>query len=306
MTPEVNKISQRNVQINGMNVHYKSAGSGELAIIILHGWGIDSDKYAETAKNLIIQSKNFNLRTKIIIPDLPGFGKSDEPRENWNLDNYVDFIDKFIETAMRGRGFELIKNIMKNINLNDMGAGILSVNKKVNPPQKVILVGHSFGGRIAIKYATRHPDKIEKLILTGAAGIKHPLNLRQKIFYAMAKIGKAFFSLPGINKLDKYAKMFLYGAARERDYINANPGMKEIMKCIIGEDLTPILDRVKIPTLLVWGRNDHSTPLSDGNTMHDKIDGSEMIIIDQANHSLPYQKPEEFAEAVLTFIKKEA
>lgn len=305
MITEVNnKILERNVQINSMNVHYKSAGSGELAIIILHGWGIDSDKYAETAKSLIIQSKDFGLRTKIIIPDLPGFGKSAEPNENWNLDNYVDFVDKFAETVTRGRGFEMIKNILKNINLNNINAGIFSVNKEVNPPRKFVLIGHSFGGRIAIKYATRYPEKIEKLILTGAAGIKHPLTLRQRIIFIIAKLGKMLLSLPMINIFNKYARSFLYKAAKEKDYNAASPKMKEVMKNVIKENLFTKLNQIKTPTLLIWGKSDRSTPLSDGKIMHDKIEGSEMTVIDYANHSLPYQKPEEFAKAVLEFIKK--
>jgi len=297
-------VRENQIRINDLDIHFKTFGKGDTPVVLLHGWGIDSEKYTETAENLILQSKSLDLRIKVIIPDLPGFGKSGVPKENWNLDNYVDFTDKFIETVTRGRGFEMIKNILKNITLNNLGSGILSVNKEPDPPRKFILIGHSFGGRIAIKYAARYPEKVEKLILAGAAGIKHPLNPKQRMFFAMAKIGKAIFSLPVMNKLDRYAKIFLYKAAREKDYINSTPKMKEIMKNVIDENLLPILDHVRVSTLLLWGRSDRSTPLADGNSIHDKIKGSEMIIFDDANHSLPYQKPDEFAKAIIMFIKK--
>jgi len=289
-------IKESQIKINGLTVNFKTIGEGDTSIILLHGWGIDSDRYKETAKQLTCQAKNLGLHPKIIIPDLPGFGKSDEPKENWQLDDYVDFVDKFNELVMRKRGFELIKNIIKNFDPKT------AVHEKKN--NKIILIGHSFGGRIAIKYASKYPGKIEKLILTGAAGIKHPLDKKQRLFYVASKIGKKIFSLPVINKLERQAKRVLYKATREKDYFTASPKMKEVMKNALSEDLTPVLNQVNIPTLLVWGRDDRSTPLSDGSVMHNQIRNSKMIIIDYANHGLPYKKPEEFAKAVIEFIIK--
>ncbi len=323
---------EKQININGLNVNYKQIGNGDVLIILLHGWGVSSDKYLELARwlhspeGLWSQNANVNSlrnanarrlhRTKvtmepasqitnyelrIIIPDLPGFGKSDEPKENWDLDNYVEFVDKFNETVLRKKGFELIKNILKNFDPKKA----VYVQKK----DKVIIIGHSFGGRIAIKYTIEHPDKIEKLILTGAAGIKHPLNRKQRIFYILAKIGKKIFSILKeakfpIGSLASVGRKFLYKIAREKDYYQASPRMKEIMKNALNEDLAPILDKIKTPTLLVWGANDNSTPLSDGKIMNEKIKNSELVIFNGANHSLPYQKPKEFARVVMGFIKK--
>ncbi len=295
-------MNEKQIKIENLNINYKEIGTGEIPIILLHGWGIDSNKYVELVDLL---SKN-NSDLKIIIPDLPGFGKSDEPNENWNLDDYVEFTDKFIKSVTQARGFELLKNIFKKSNIKDlMNGGFSSIsNAKADEKKKVILIGHSFGGRIAIKYAVKYSDKIEKLVLTGAAGIKHSLSKKQKIFYIVAKTGKTIFSLPVINKFQKFAKKFLYKIVREKDYQKANLKMKEIMKNVLAEDLTPILDKIKITTLLVWGRLDNSTPLSDGKLMNEKIENSELVIFDDANHSLPYQKPVEFVRNIIKFIKK--
>ena len=171
---------------------------------------------------------------------------------------------------------------------------------------KPILIGHSFGGMIAIKYAVKYPEKIDKLILTGAAGIKHKLTVKQKILFVLVKAGKTLFSLPVINNFKKPVfKLFSKIArSRKKDYYSASPRMKEIMKNILAEDLTSCLDKIKSPTLLVWGREDKTTPLADGEIMKEKIKDSKLIIIDNANHSLPYQKAEEFAKIVEEFIKK--
>ncbi len=308
---------QKQININGLNINYKQIGNGGIPIVLLHGWGVDSGKYLETANQLFLQTTNYKLQTKILIPDLPGFGKSEEPKEDWKLDNYVEFVDKFIEKASRKSGFELVKNLLKSFkqegSINLTHPEPLSRGESPQWSQrnkKIILIGHSFGGRVAIKYAAKYPKKIDKLILTGAAGIKHKLNTKQKIFYILAKAGKKMLRF---GRLASYSQKILYKLAREKDYYKASPRMKEIMKNILAEDLTPYLGKIsarggsatgeKTPTLLVWGREDKTTPLSDGKIMNEKIENSELVIFDNANHSLPYQKPEEFAKVVMEFIK---
>ena len=320
---------EKQIQINGLNINYKIIGNGKTPVVLLHGWGVSSDKYLELARWLHSpklsdsetrlwsrdvkhdQSQDVNAKRlhratttmepaiqrdfKILIPDLPGFGKSDEPNENWKLDDYVEFIDEFIKKASRKGGFELVKDLLKKFNPN---RGLAPVTTETKPLQKFVLIGHSFGGRIAIKYAVKYPEKIDKLILTGAAGIKHKLTAKQKIFFILAKTGKKIFSLPIVNNLKKYAQKFLYKAAREKDYYEASPRMKEIMKNVLDEDLTGYLNKIKNPTLLVWGREDKTTPLADGEIMNREIQNSKLVVIDDANHSLPYQKPEEFAKII--------
>jgi pimeloyl-ACP methyl ester carboxylesterase len=310
------KISEKQIKINGLNINYKTIGDGEIPIVLLPGWGVSSDKYLELIECLS-QFSIFNFQFSILIPDLPGFGKSDEPEENWNLDDYVEFVDKFIKSVSREKkGFELVKDLLQRIRKDSTALkklwsqqeqckqyGNMYYHTEGETVPRIVLVGHSFGGRIAIKYAVKYPEKIQKLILTGAAGIKHKPTMKQKIFYNLAKVGKSFFVLPIISKFQKYARKFLYKIAKEKDYYRASPRMKEIMKNILAEDLTPILKKIKTPTLLVWGKLDNSTPLADGKLMNKKIENSELVIFNNANHGLPYQKPEKFAKAIEKFIK---
>ena len=295
------KISEKQIQIDGLNINYKTIGNGNVPIVLLHGWGVSSDKYLELLKKLY---SIFNTQYSILIPDLPGFGKSEEPKENWKLDDYVEFVDEFVKKTGRKSGFELVGNILEKM---QEGSTVLrGLWNQRSQQQKIILIGHSFGGRMAIKYAAKYPEKIDRLILTGAAGIKHKLNLKQKLLFILVKTGKLIFSLPVVNFLRNpiYKLFSKIARSRKKDYYGASPRMKEIMKNVLVEDLTDYFDKIKTPTLLVWGKKDKTTPLSDGKIMNEKIKDSELIVIDDANHSLPYQKPKEFAKIIEEFIKK--
>lgn len=267
---ELVKSEEKLIKIDSLSINYKQIGDGNIPIILLHGWGVDSDKYTTTTSQLFLQTTNYKLQPVIFVPDLPGFGKSDNPPKAWGVGDYAEWL----------------KNYAMAINLSSF-----------------VLIGHSFGGRVAIKFAAKYPGKLKALILTGAAGIKHPPTLKQKIFYALAKTGKKFFSLPLLDYLRKSAQKLLYKAAQEKDYYQAEGVMKEIFKKVIAEDLAPYLDKIKTPTLLVWGAKDKSTPLEDGKLINKKINGSILKIIGSADHRLPYQNPQEFAKIVFEFIK---
>ncbi|MCK5475835.1 MAG: alpha/beta hydrolase [Candidatus Pacebacteria bacterium] len=329
---QVVNSQEKQTNINGLNINYKQIGNGNIPIVLLHGWGLSSDKYLELARwlhdpklsdnktecsqnaeNIKPVGKIFqphlsgglssSLKFQIIIPDLPGFGKSDEPDENWSLDDYVEFTDEFIKCVMQKRGFELVKNILKKMQSGSTAlTGLWNQQEK---KEKIILIGHSLGGKVVIRYAIKYPEKVDKLILTGAAGIKSKLTVKQKIFSILGKTGKIVFSLPVINNFRKpvYKIFSKIAQSRRKDYYYASPKMKEIMKNILAINLTDCLDKIKTPTLLIWGREDTTTPFTDGKVMNEKIENSELVIIDDANHSLPYQKPKEFAKIVEAFIR---
>jgi pimeloyl-ACP methyl ester carboxylesterase len=280
-------MQERRAKIKGLDISYKIIGDGKTPVVILHGWGVSSDKYVPTAEAILKRNDGF----KFYIPDLPGFGKSEEPKESWRIDDYADFAKEFVRNVVRREtGFELVKNIIAGSIINN-GQALKREEKKV------VIIAHSFGGRIAIKYAGKYSDDIEKLILTGAAGIKHPPTQKQQVFFLLSKAGKRIFSLPILRKLERCARTALYKLAREKDYNNASPRMKEIMSNALNEDLTPYLCDITVPTLLIWGEEDNSTPLADGKLMHQKIPDSKLSVIRQANHSAIYYKAEEFAEA---------
>jgi len=160
---------------------------------------------------------------------------------------------------------------------------------------KVILVGHSNGGRIALAFTNRYPEKVQKLILIDSASIYHnelPLRIKRIVFKTIAKVGKKITS-------SKFLESLLYKAAREADYKNANENVKKTMINLISSDLKPILSQISTPTLIIWGREDKTTPLSDGILMNSLIKNSKLEIIQGAKHSPMFTHPEKVAEAIV-------
>ena len=189
-------------------------------------------------------------------------GLTDKIKKPWNLDDYVDWIKKEIGT------------------------------------KKVVLIGHSNGGRIALAFSNKFPKNIKQLILIDSAGIYHKkffLQIKRLLFKGAAKIGKKLVKSDNLRNI-------LYKLAGESDYKNADEVQRQTMVNLISVDLTNILEKINIPTLIIWGKEDSVTPLSDGIMMHKLIKGSKLKIIDSARHSPQFTRPEEVAKEILEYL----
>jgi len=224
--------------------------------LILHGWGASSESWVKVQQEL---SKNF----LVICPDLPGFGKSDLPDSAWDIDAYLNFV--------------------------------IALTEELNI-EKFHLLGHSFGGRIAIKLAESFPKKLEKLILVDSAGIK-PKAPSWSISL-LSKFMGIFKFVPGFKIGRKaYYKFIL----RSTDYLKTTGIMREIFKKIIAEDLTGCLKNIKTKTFLIWGKEDKLTPLKDGQLMNKKISNSKLDILN-TGHSPHLIIPKIMTKKIIDFI----
>ncbi|MEK7133500.1 MAG: alpha/beta hydrolase [Patescibacteria group bacterium] len=158
---------------------------------------------------------------------------------------------------------------------------------------KVILIGHSNGGRISLAFAEKYPEKVERLILEDSAGIPAMglRALKRDVFKVIAKIGGA------VTKSEVLRKV-LHKVARESDYQRATPEMRRTMANLGSVDLGPIFQRIKAPTLIIWGEKDTTTPLASGKIMHEKIRGSRMVVIEGARHSPHITHTKEVADLI--------
>jgi len=279
-------MQERRVKLGKLHINYKTVGEGKTAVVLLHGWGLSSDRYVVTAEEILKLNPDF----KFYILDLPGFGKSAEPETAWQLDDYVEAVHRFVHCVVwRRGGFEQVKSILEQAVLKSQ---IFSSNG--NEP--VIFLAHSFGGRITIKYAIRYPSDVSRIVMTGAAGIRHPLSAKKKILRMGAKFGKAIVRIPILSRYEEEGKKMLYKLTKEKDYRESSEVMKGVMRNVLEEDLSGKLSEVKTSTLLIWGEDDRSTPLADGKLMDERIADSKLFIIAGANHSAPYNNAREFAK----------
>lgn len=251
--------------INGLNINYVCEGEGEL-VLLLHGWG----------SNITLFNSMISLlssKYKVIAPDMPGFGESDEPTEPWEVDDYVDFILEFLKE------FEF---------------------------DKITLLGHSFGGRVIIKMNSRDlPFEIEKVILVDSAGVKPKKTLKQKIKQRLYKMFKWILTLSIITKLFPNALENLRKRNGSADYNAASPIMRQTLVKVVNEDLTELMPNVKCPTLLVWGKNDDATPLSDGELMEKLMPESALVSFENAGHYSFLEQQNRFLRVLASFMNIE-
>ena len=216
-----------------------------------------------------------------------------------NLDKWNDFLKNLDKTKIDYE-FPNIPGLTGN--LNDVWNLDNYVNwlKKITDRQKdkVILIGHSNGGRIALAFANQHPEKVEKLILIDSAGIYHnelPLALKRVIFKILAKLGKAFRNSSTI-------KNAFYKLTGENDYKDANPNMKQTMINLLNSDKLLRPKNIQVPTLIFWGKEDKIAPLSDGILMNKLIKNSKLEIIKNARHSPMFTNAQEIADIIIKEI----
>ncbi len=250
-------IKEKSATIGGLNINYKIAGQGP-AILILHGWGSDSGKWKEVGE--LLEKRGYQA----IIPDLPGFGRSSEPRRVWNLGDYCRFVEEFI--------------------------GYFNL-------EKFSLLGHSFGGALAVKCSLKFPERIDRLFLVGAACFREK-TARKKIFYIIAKILKIISFLPGYQYMRKGFYRFIVGRS---DYPYLAGIMRDVYLEIIKEDVSPLLPLVRLPTIIIWGELDRFTPLKYAYLIKEKIKNSELIVFNGIGHSPQLEEPEKLVGAMLKY-----
>jgi len=200
---------------------------------------------------------------------LPGWGNTQAPPKAWGVGEYVAWVH----------------DVTSTLKLSN-----------------VILFGHSFGGRIAIKYAVNYPQDLQTLILCAAAGIKPPRTMKRIALYCLAKIGRTIFQPPGLSFAGEILKRILYRLAGVTDYLKARGIMKDVLTKAVKEDLKPLLHKINIPTLILWGTEDRATPYKDGQTMARIIPNAKLVTFEGQQHNLPKYIPENLAEEITHFV----
>ena len=254
-----------NIDLNGIKINYHITGEGR-AVILLHGWLCSLETMQPLAKEL---EKNF----KVYNVDLPGFGKSDMPKEPFHTDDFGDFLNKFVQAL------------------------------KIENP---ILIGHSNGGRTILNYASRKLGNPKKIILIDSAGIKPKRKLSYYIKVYTFKGLKKFLNLfPSVEMFNNIRQRVL-GKFGSSDYKNSPEILRKTMSIIINEDQREKMEQIEAPTLLIWGENDTDTPLEDGRIMEEKIPNASLVVLKNAGHFSYLDSYEECIAIIKSFLKEES
>lgn len=196
-------------------------------IVLLHGWG-------QNIEMMVPLGDKFKDNYRITIIDLPGFGLSEEPKEVFSVFDYT----------------EVVHELLISLDIN-------------NP----IIMGHSFGGRIAIIYASKY--EVCKLVLFGSPCVRHEYKSLKQSFYKGIKKIKIF------NPLVNFMKNHIGSV----DYRNATPMMRDILVKTVNQDLSDYARHIKCPTLLIWGEDDEAVPVSEAKELESLLSDGALIVL---------------------------
>lgn len=234
------------------------------SLIVLHGWGLSKERFGPLIQTLVA------AHYAVYTPDFPGFGVSTMPDKPLVLSDYAEFLHDYITS-----------------------------HKIKNP----VLIGHSFGGRVSLKYNYLYPNSVRALILTGTPGFTPVSRKKIILFVTLAKIGKFIFSIPPLNIIKSTVRSWYYYVVGAREYYRANEVMRETFKNIVQESLDVPMKANKLPTLLIWGENDYITPTSIPHRMKTVMPQAILEIVKDSDHGLPYKQPEKFYAHIKSFLQ---
>ncbi|MDP2950890.1 MAG: alpha/beta hydrolase, partial [bacterium] len=223
-----------------MLYNHKMSKMSRQKLIILHGWKSSSEKWQEVKQALEATEQGI----EVFALDLPGFKPENKLTKPWALDDYVEWL----ATETRSREHR----------------------------DRVSLLGHSFGGRVAIKFALKYPELLQGLILVSSAGLKDK-SLRTRILNSVAELTQKI-KLKQCPCFGFFRSFFYKVILKRTDYLKTDDdlALKETMKLALKEDLLPLLNKIESKTLLIWGDKDELTPLNQGKIMQEKIPQSEL------------------------------
>jgi pimeloyl-ACP methyl ester carboxylesterase len=233
-------------------------------VILLHGLGSVKEIWSANIGAL-------SAKYHVYAPDQIGFGHSDKPLLDYKIATFVDFLHAFMQSQ----------------NLS-----------------KATLVGNSLGGWIALDFAARHPEMVDKLVLVDSAGLPwgkaiavdlNPASLDDmrtlldSIFYDKKMVSEEFVLQAFTNHVqnnDSYTIQRTLAGFAQNQFEDAK------------------LASIHSATLVVWGRQDELIPVSSGEKLRDGIPGAKLVVFEHCGHVPQLEKPAEFNQALIDFLGK--
>jgi len=245
MIPSAGGLSGITLSLGGHSLHVHVQDQGTgVPWLFLHGWGVDSTTFWPLMETL-------NGQGRLITLDFPGFGKSGFPPEAWGTREYAGMVCQLLDQLATG---------------------------------PCVVVGHSFGGRVAIRLAHEWPERVRGLVLIASAGLKREIPFRRKLrittIRGLARLSESLLPGPSGPKV----KHWLYGRIASRDYLQAGE-LRPIFVKVVNEDLGPLLPAIQKPALLIWGEHDQQTPPWMGRRMQALLPDARLVLLPGFDHN---------------------
>ncbi len=251
------------VTAHGIKTRYQTFGRGAEIMIFLHGWGGSAESFESLAPRIAKQNK-----IKAVIVDLPGFGESGlPPKQGWDTHEYELWLEEFLQKL----------NIAK-----------------------AHFYGHSFGCRVIVRLLLKQPHLAQKVILTGAAGIKWPPTLREKVsLFLSTKFVQSKKLIPA--SVQQFLVCRVFGA---RDWGMVSEELKSTLKKVLEEkDFRDDLPKIKNLVLLLWGAQDKITPLRSGKVFAEKLPRAQLKILPTGRHGIHRTHANEIVKSITKFLR---
>ncbi|MFI5035924.1 MAG: alpha/beta fold hydrolase [Acidimicrobiales bacterium] len=229
-------------------------GEGPLQVIWLHGWGRRGQDFARAAGQLAADG------VASVALDLPGFGASPAPARAGGARAYADVVTAAWAST---------------------GAG------------PVVLVGHSFGGRVATVVAGAHPEVVRSLVLTGTPLVRRAPAVRSPWPY---RARRALHARHLLSDRAMESARQRYGS---RDYRAATGVMRDVLVATVNESYEEEMARVRVPVRLLWGADDTEVPVEVAERARAAFDaGATLAVLAGVAHFVPTEAPDQLAAAV--------
>jgi pimeloyl-ACP methyl ester carboxylesterase len=274
-TTEKPEIGQSAVA-NGIRTNYLEAGSGDETVLLIHGSGPGVTSYANWRLVIPSLAENFH----VIAPDMVGFGFSERPEGvDYGLDTWADQVVGLMDTL-----------------------GI----------QKAHLIGNSFGGGIALRVATKHPDRVGKLVLMGSMGVP---------FDIPAGLERVWGYEPSVENMREVLHTFVYNRERIDDELarsryegSIQPGFQEAFSAMFPAPRQRWVDAMTVPdeeikklpheTLIVHGREDEVIPVANSYYLESIMQNADLSVYANCGHWSMIERNADFNRHVRDFLTK--
>jgi len=259
-------FASRDLTVAGYRVHYDAVGpEGGAPVVLVHGLGGHAEDWANLAPFFV------RAGYRVFMPDLPGYGRSQQPADfSYSVPDEAEVVIAFLDAT-----------------------GL----------KRVDLAGWSMGGWIAQWIACHHPERVNRLMLFDSAGINAKPEWNTNLFMPVnaAELDQLdALLMPHPPQVPGFIANDILRASRK----NAWVVRRALNSMMAGVDTTDkLLPNLKMPVLIVWGAEDHITPLRQGETMHSLIPQSKLEVVSGCGHLAPGQCADKIGPEVVEFLR---